>query len=271
MVIHLQGGNDHFNTVVPWRSEAYFELRPSLALSPAGLQKLGNGRAFHGSLQYLAEAFRQGRLAVIESLSYPQPSRSHVRAAQIWQTASSGDQELSWLERYLSLTGSGRRLNFDQTLEPELWSSAIVDAARGLAAGERVAHLTFSGFDLHESSLDLPLTADSGGRNNRHADLLDKLDQALTGIKDLRSEMLVLIYTEFGRQLAENEAGGTEHGTKGTCFVLGPSVNGGFYGPPALSPDWLDFRTVYATILEHLNCDSKAVLGSKFASLDFLA
>jgi uncharacterized protein (DUF1501 family) len=92
--------------------------------------------------------------------------------------------------------------------------------------------------------------------------------------------VLVLIYSEFGRRLAENGSGGTDHGTAAPVFLLGGSVKPGLHGPyPNLTdlqdgdPKYaLDFRRVYATVLERwLNCPSEKVLGENFAPLPVLA
>jgi len=69
--------------------------------------------------------------------------------------------------------------------------------------------------------------------------------------------------TEFGRTLAQNASGGTDHGNAAAWFVLGGSVRGGIYlGPngwPGLLPHQLrdgrdlahtlEFRQVMADLL----------------------
>ena len=48
---------------------------------------------------------------------------------------------------------------------------------------------------------------------------------------------VLMTYSEFGRRVAENPSGGTDHGTAAPLFVAGPAVKGGqFYGDePSLS------------------------------------
>src|SRR5207244_12020389 len=88
--------------------------------------------------------------------------------------------------------------------------------------------------------------------------------------------VLVLVVSEFGRRLAENASGGTDHGTAAPVFLLGQSVKAGLHGPyPNLrnlqdgDPEHaIDFRQIYATVLDHwLKCPSEQVLGQKFAHL----
>ena len=41
----------------------------------------------------------------------------------------------------------------------------------------------------------------------------------------------MLVFSEFGRRLAENAGAGTDHGTAAPVFLLGPGVRGGLHGP----------------------------------------
>ena len=53
--------------------------------------------------------YDQGELAVLNSVGYPNPDRSHFRSLDIWQTGSAADQHLStgWLGRYLDSNCAG--------------------------------------------------------------------------------------------------------------------------------------------------------------------
>ena len=84
------------------------------------------------------------------------------------------------------------------------------------------------------------------------------LRSALTEL-DRWDDTLVLTYAEFGRRPKENLSNGTDHGTASVHFALGGRVAGGFYGEqPSLdrlggdgnTGYALDFRSVYATVLE---------------------
>ena len=41
---------------------------------------------------------------------------------------------------------------------------------------------------------------------------------------------LVMTYSEFGRRAAENQSGGTDHGTAAPHLLMGGQLNGGLYG-----------------------------------------
>lgn len=103
-------------------------------------------------------------------------------------------------------------------------------AARFLAAddGPRVAVLEWGGWDSHTNQW-----ADNGplANNLRTLDaMLDALRDGLGGLDRDRGawrHSVVLVATEFGREVAPNGTAGTDHGSAGAAFVLGGAVRGG--------------------------------------------
>lgn len=92
-------------------------------------------------------------------------------------------------------------------------------------------------------------------------------------------DVVVMIFSEFGRRVPENVNLGTDHGTANLMFVAGKSVKGGQYGAvPSLTKldagDNLvfttDFRKVYATMITGwLGLrDNRAILNSPFEPFD---
>ena len=84
------------------------------------------------------------------------------------------------------------------------------------------------------------------------------------------NDVVVLVYSEFGRRVKANASEGTDHGTSGPVFVLGSRIKGGLYGEqPSLSNlknDDLavttDFRDIYASLLEKvLGTPAERILG----------
>jgi len=103
---------------------------------------------------------------------------------------------------------------------------------------------------------------------------LDDLEKA--GEAD---RVLVLIFSEFGRRLAENASVGTDHGTAAPVFLLGKPVCSGLHGQYPDLGDLadgdpkhdIDFRRVYSTLLDRwLEVPSEFVLGGTFDPLPLL-
>jgi len=91
-------------------------------------------------------------------------------------------------------------------------------------------------------------------------------------------DVVMYVYSEFGRRVPENTSLGTDHGTAQVNFVIGNQVKGGLYGnAPSLTnlvlgdnlEATVDFRRVYATVIQGwLGADATQVLGQPFAPLD---
>ena len=100
-------------------------------------------------------------------------------------------------------------------------------------------------------------------------------------VSDLKQQgnfdrVLLMTFSEFGRRVAENANGGTDHGAAAPIFLLGGKVKPGFLGKHPSLTDLdhgdlkfnTDFRSIYGTVLEQwLNAPSQIVLGRKFPSL----
>jgi uncharacterized protein (DUF1501 family) len=142
--------------------------------------------------------------------------------------------------------------------------------------GTRVYYVSQGGYDTHTGQLPT------------HQRLLTELGGSLRAfVADLKAlgqldRVLVLTFSEFGRRVAENASGGTDHGAGAPVFLCGSRIKPGLRAAaPSLKPADLingdvqfatDFRCVYAGVLEHwLKTSGEAVLGRKFAPLDLIA
>ncbi len=103
VIIQLAGGNDGLNTLVQFRNDIYLKNRPVIAQKKEQLLKVSDELGFHESLKAFTALYDQGHMCVLNSVGYPNPSRSHFRSTDIWQTASGSDQYLrtGWVGRYL--------------------------------------------------------------------------------------------------------------------------------------------------------------------------
>jgi uncharacterized protein (DUF1501 family) len=101
VVVQLSGGNDGLNTVIPVKSDDYRKARKNIGITSRTLA-LNDDFALNPGMTGFKELFDAGKLAVINGCGYPQPSRSHFRATEIWQTANPKQSQPSgWLGHYL--------------------------------------------------------------------------------------------------------------------------------------------------------------------------
>jgi uncharacterized protein (DUF1501 family) len=138
----------------------------------------------------------------------------------------------------------------------------------------RVYYAHIGGFDTH------------GGQKGAHERLLEELSGGIAAFyRDLEQQgnadrVLTIAFSEFGRRVAENASGGTDHGTAAPMFIVGGGVKPGIYGRQPSLTDLdqgdlkyaVDFRSVYATTIERwMRADAAKVLGARFDSIPFLA
>ena len=162
-------------------------------------------------------------------------------------------QTLSILKRLASSAPppGGSALNLEEPFAAHLWQVAqLIKADVGLEA----AVLGLSDWDCHAS------------QQRGMAGPMQSLAAGLRGfVEELGSQMrrvVVVVLSEFGRRIAPNDAGGTDHGRGTAMFVLGGGIRGGrVYGRwPGLAADQLDesgnlrvttdYRDVLAEIVE---------------------
>ncbi len=104
VVIELNGGNDGINTVVPYRDEGYQRHRSATRLATGDLIKIDDQVGLHPSMTDAARLLKDGKLAIVQGVGYPNPNRSHFESMRIWQTARPGAAEAAgsgWIGRVL--------------------------------------------------------------------------------------------------------------------------------------------------------------------------
>lgn len=148
-------------------------------------------------------------------------------------------------------------------------------AARLISAnvGTRVLHIFHDGYDTHSNQL------------TDHNRLMGELNEGLSAFfgnlaPAFAARTSMLVVSEFGRTPKPN-SNGTDHGTANTTFLIGRPVAGGIYGALPSFTDLdrdrrfkpaLDFRSVYATVLEGvLGADSRQILGGNFERMNLFS
>jgi len=191
--------------------------------------------------------------------------------------------DLSTLD-FLQRTALDAQLSSDKILEisrkykstvvypPGQLAASLNIIARMIAGGlpTRVYYASQGGFDTH------------AGQMNAHERLMGELNESIAAfVADLKQQgnfnrILLMTFSEFGRRVAENANGGTDHGAAAPMFVLGGAVKPGLFGKCPSLTDLdrgdlkfnTDFRSVYGTVLDQwLKAPSQVVLGRKFPAL----
>jgi uncharacterized protein (DUF1501 family) len=263
VVIRLAGGNDGLNTVIPFADEPYFKARPRLAI-PADKVILNDRLGLHPALVPFKPLFDAEQFAVIQGVGFPDQPKSHTAAA-IWDNgrldlSNPSDGWLRWPALRAPLVRADWKARFD-----------AIAAAIGSQPTTRVHFAALAGFDTHV------------GQAGRHARALAALAESVVAFwnqlaeQSAQSRVAILIHSEFGRTLAENGMGGTDHGSAGPVLLIAPNVKARVVGThPSLTDldaagalkHTVDFRSVYATLLTGwLKVPYQPIVGSEIKSL----
>jgi uncharacterized protein (DUF1501 family) len=141
----------------------------------------------------------------------------------------------------------------------------------------RIYHTAYrhNAFDTHVHQAEL------------HQRLLTYVSDGVSGfMQDMKrigrdKDVVVMVYSEFGRRAAENTSLGTDHGTANHVYLVGQGVKGGHHGQaPSLSNlnaegnvlHTTDFRRVYASVMENwMGANSQSLLNGQFDTLPVFA
>lgn len=106
VLIQLSGGNDGLNTVIPLdQYDAYYAARTNIAIPKEKILRL-NGidqTGLNPAMTPIQNLFNDGKIRIVQAVSYPNPNFSHFRATDIWMSGSDSDKtlETGWAGRYL--------------------------------------------------------------------------------------------------------------------------------------------------------------------------
>jgi uncharacterized protein (DUF1501 family) len=111
VVLFQRGAADGLNLVVPYREQAYYAMRPTIAIQPNQVLDLDGFFGLHPSMQPLLPLYKSGHLAVIQAVGSPDPSRSHFDAQDFMESGTPGVKSTQdgWLNRALQAEDAARR------------------------------------------------------------------------------------------------------------------------------------------------------------------
>lgn len=103
IMLELKGGNDFLNSLIPFAEPEYYKLRPTLGIPKSELDPLNSDIGIHKRLPLLTRLFKDKELAVVQGLGYENPSFSHFRSMDIWETGSDAREVITdgWANRAL--------------------------------------------------------------------------------------------------------------------------------------------------------------------------
>jgi uncharacterized protein (DUF1501 family) len=195
-----------------------------------------------------------------------------------------GEQPVDYLYKTMAETVSSADYIFQQSkLHPtkaNYPNSGLAQSLKTIASlifsdiNTKVYYVSLGSFDTH---------INQAAQQQR---LFTEMNEAITAfVKDLKDnnrfqDVLFMSFSEFGRRVAQNASGGTDHGTANNMFF----VSGGLKQKGVLNamPDLnelnegdlkhnIDFKQVYATVLNKwLGTDDKKILGKQFDYLGFI-
>ena len=283
----------HFRSMEIWHTASVETTPPTSgwlgrcldATEPPGNENPARGMSLTGSLP---QAFQAERVVVpvVEQLDAFNEEAENDAGAKLRRRLSTGPDAagpLGFLRRQSeAVYRTADRLRqategYKSDVEyPEGGLAEQLKRASQIIAGRmgvRVLFASQDGYDTHANQADT------------HANLLEQLSAALAAFRNdlaaqkLADQVVVMVFSEFGRRVDENASVGTDHGAASNLFLVGSKVKGGLVGKyPSLAElgegDLVyntDFRSVYATLLDRwLGCPAEKALGRAFPALDLI-
>jgi uncharacterized protein (DUF1501 family) len=100
IVVQMAGGNDGLNTVVPYNDGVYQQNRRNTGIAPDQALHLDDRFGLNPGMGGMKSLWDQGKMAIVHGVGYPDPSFSHFRSMDIWQTANpQGKADEGWLAK----------------------------------------------------------------------------------------------------------------------------------------------------------------------------
>ena len=86
VVLQLTGGNDFFNTVIPYTDPSYQDNRPVVKYEQEDIIKINDEIGLMPTMGPIKELYDQGKVAIVPGVGYANSPRSHFRSMDIWHT-----------------------------------------------------------------------------------------------------------------------------------------------------------------------------------------
>jgi uncharacterized protein (DUF1501 family) len=199
-------------------------------------------------------------------------------------TNDAGEQPVDYLYKTLAETMSSADYIFKQSrLHPTTAEYPATELGRSM---KTIASLIFSDINTKVYYLSLGSFDTHVGQQGQQQRLFTEMNDAVKAfVKDLKAnnrfnDVMLMTFSEFGRRVAQNASGGTDHGTANNMFLIsgGLKQKGLINELPNLSDldegdlkHKVDFKNVYATVLKNwLQADDVKILGKEYDYLNFI-
>ena len=112
VLVYLKGGNDSYNTFVPFTNERYAKLRPTIALKRDQVIKITDQHGLHPAMIALTPLWESRELAIVQGIGQQEITNQHYRDLEMQFTGASLDQYYTdgWLTRALGANAGARHL-----------------------------------------------------------------------------------------------------------------------------------------------------------------
>ncbi|MFZ1678304.1 MAG: hypothetical protein WAT91_13580, partial [Saprospiraceae bacterium] len=85
VLIQLSGGNDGLNCVIPIdQYSALSVLRPNILIPESSVLPLETSLGLHPAMTHIQQLYQDGKMGIVQGVSYPNQDRSHFRSTDIW-------------------------------------------------------------------------------------------------------------------------------------------------------------------------------------------
>lgn len=88
ILVELDGGNDGLNTVVPYSSRNYYNLREALGIEKKNLNIINKDFGINQNLENITALYKDKNCAIVNGLGYDNPKLSHFKSLELVETAS---------------------------------------------------------------------------------------------------------------------------------------------------------------------------------------
>lgn len=170
VVMELSGANDGLNTLVPYADDAYYRLRPRIAIRADKVRKIDEHFGFSPGMAGFERLYKSGRMAVVHGCGYDQPSFSHFTSAAYWHTGvPNGGEPYGWLGRVADAIDPQLTPNFLVNID-ERQSLAVRSARHVPVVFDDPERFMRKGLLQSRSLLDMTATGGAANASQRFLD-----------------------------------------------------------------------------------------------------